>query len=721
MHYLKGSAKLVLAVAIAACIAYAFMEYGAVTAAGGTTLDGNYGTIYATQAEHLDSNKAFVEDVFGFVKAQDNSWTTIPDGDFVRVAFEKNLTNKKDISIYARGNNSQIEVYRQDDGSLVARSDSISGEGWHKIYLTSLAENESYPAFDLKSLGPVDYDYVVDPDNWWNSSWVCRKSFNVTENSGVNLSDFQVNISVDTQTPISQGKMNADCSDIRFVNSSNDPVSYWLNNSCNSLAGVVWIKVNNLTASQNSTFYMYYGNPSATSQSNGTATFDFFEDFSGDLSKWSKEKNPANLNIVNGYLNISGGITSGAYGHSSLGSNVTYNSFVNGTIEGVVNLTTNSIAEVAYRGGYVANTGYKSRMDARSNQGISNLKPPYLTWATLGTASGTACATNTWLPFSITANGTTLTIKACGQTKITTDTSYSSAGEISLQNHYGPFSLYDNITVRKFASVSPTAIFANEEISDTAPPNVWLYSPNASYYNTTTLNLLYSASDIILDKVWYNYTSGNVTVTSNGTITGVEGSNNLTLWANDTSNNQNSTVPFTVNIDTQPANTTIDNTSGSTFINPTSISIQGTCADQGMAGLHYAYTNSNHFTEVIPLSGASGIFNLTNTSSLAYKNYDVYVFCNDSYGNNLNFSKITFTISSGGGSCTPPAVNSDWNLLCSDICQITSEVNLGTGNLVISGSGDTYLAADIYASGIRWIQPVADSCRVHNFDRIVIQ
>ena len=31
---------------------------------------------------------------------------------------------------------------------------------------------------------------------------------------------------------------------------------------------------------------MYYGNPSASGSSNGDKTFEFFDDFSGDLTKW---------------------------------------------------------------------------------------------------------------------------------------------------------------------------------------------------------------------------------------------------------------------------------------------------------------------------------------------------------------------------------------------------------------------------------------------------
>jgi hypothetical protein len=180
---------------------------------------------------------------------------------------------------------------------------------------------------------------------------------------------------------------------------------------------------------------------------------------------------------------------------------------------------------------------------------------------------------------------------------------------------------------------------------DSKTPFVWLLSPNGTYLNTTTLNLNFI--NTTTDTLWYNYTSGNVTIYGNTTITGVEGSNNLTLFTNNTvtwpSNQVNSSEPFTVRIDTRPPNTTVDNASGSAIGYSPNIAIQGTCADQGVSGLHYAYTNNTNFTG---LDTEPEVFNLTNTSSIPDGNSTVYVFCNDSAGNNLNFSRIVFSLDS---------------------------------------------------------------------------
>ena len=58
--------------------------------------------IEITKAEHLDENRAFVDDVYDYVKVQDDNWTLIPSGDYLRVTFEENLTAERDITIYAR-------------------------------------------------------------------------------------------------------------------------------------------------------------------------------------------------------------------------------------------------------------------------------------------------------------------------------------------------------------------------------------------------------------------------------------------------------------------------------------------------------------------------------------------------------------------------------------------------------------------------------------------
>ncbi|MCX6749026.1 MAG: right-handed parallel beta-helix repeat-containing protein, partial [Candidatus Pacearchaeota archaeon] len=116
--------------------------------------------IKIAKAVRLNSNRTFVEDVYDKVKAKDNIWQNIPDGEYLRVTFEKNLTNINDITIYARGSGS-LGVYGQDSDYLITQFDNINSENWYKVYLTNLQGSQD--VFDLKVLGNVDFDYVIDP------------------------------------------------------------------------------------------------------------------------------------------------------------------------------------------------------------------------------------------------------------------------------------------------------------------------------------------------------------------------------------------------------------------------------------------------------------------------------------------------------------------------------------------------------------------------------
>jgi hypothetical protein len=104
-------------------------------------------------------------------------------------------------------------------------------------------------------------------------------TINNTNNSN-NLSDYQVLITLNTQSLISVGKMRSDCGDIRFTDSDGETLlNYWIESGVNTTSTKIWVKIPSIPANSTKTIYVYYGNSSATSLSNGNATFDFFDDF----------------------------------------------------------------------------------------------------------------------------------------------------------------------------------------------------------------------------------------------------------------------------------------------------------------------------------------------------------------------------------------------------------------------------------------------------------
>ncbi|MCW1303448.1 MAG: DUF2341 domain-containing protein, partial [Candidatus Parvarchaeota archaeon] len=136
-----------------------------------------------------------------------------------------------------------------------------------------------------------------------------RISIDNTKNPNT-LTNYPVRIVVDTYTLISQGKMRSDCGDIRFSTSSNDwnvatGLPYWIESGCNTLNTVIWVKVPSIPASSTTTIYMYFGDPSVTSISNGDETFSFFDDFTSSTLNTSKWSIPGSYSISGGLIHLS--------------------------------------------------------------------------------------------------------------------------------------------------------------------------------------------------------------------------------------------------------------------------------------------------------------------------------------------------------------------------------------------------------------------------------
>lgn len=74
--------------------------------------------------------------------------------------------------------------------------------------------------------------------------------------------------------------MNPDFSDLRFKTVLGVELSYWIQESIASTSAIVWVLIPLLSAEEDTTINMYYGNITAESGSNGSAVFPtFFDDF----------------------------------------------------------------------------------------------------------------------------------------------------------------------------------------------------------------------------------------------------------------------------------------------------------------------------------------------------------------------------------------------------------------------------------------------------------
>jgi|GEM_PF-4104967 len=122
--------------------------------------------IEITKAEHLDSNRNSISDIYENVSQLDDVWSEeISDGHYVRVTFEVPLDNTRDITIYPRiaSGSPYIEVYEVNGTTAVANFSTLNENEYNKIFLTDLI-SESQDVFDLRIVGgSVEFDHIVDP------------------------------------------------------------------------------------------------------------------------------------------------------------------------------------------------------------------------------------------------------------------------------------------------------------------------------------------------------------------------------------------------------------------------------------------------------------------------------------------------------------------------------------------------------------------------------
>jgi len=125
------------------------------------------------------------------------------------------------------------------------------------------------------------------------TGWTYRKLAPIGGSSSGDLTDYQVRFKVWRSSGTDSGEnvyvgtnVKSDYSDLRFTDTSNTLLSYWIESS-DSTSAVVWVKVASIPTTGNQV-YVYYGNAGAVSASNGANTFVFFDDFTTVGSSWTQ-------------------------------------------------------------------------------------------------------------------------------------------------------------------------------------------------------------------------------------------------------------------------------------------------------------------------------------------------------------------------------------------------------------------------------------------------
>lgn len=157
-----------------------------------------------------------------------------------------------------------------------------------RIYNTALSSTQVSLLYKMENrtlftFGVDEYiHYHIFPYGW---EYYAKVPIDNTSNSSA-LTDYQVKINL-TSANFDFTKAKSDGSDIRFTDSDKRTLlNYWIENYDSSgQTATIWVKVPSIDANSTKDIYLYCGNDTAVSASDGDSVFEFFDDFEGSI-KW---------------------------------------------------------------------------------------------------------------------------------------------------------------------------------------------------------------------------------------------------------------------------------------------------------------------------------------------------------------------------------------------------------------------------------------------------
>ena len=588
--------------------------------------------IEISKAEHLDSNKQFISDIYEQVKALDDIWSElINNNEYVRVTFEQTLDSSKDITLYPRviSGTPKIEVYEKDETTKIAEFTNIVSNEYNKVYLTNLQNSQD--TFDLRVVGgSLQLDYIIDPSTLrtyylQKTASAGQRVFNTTSTGTVR------NESITSRnTSGTTGGFNWTAN---F--SYGSPVNLIARPIITTIIYCRAVRYSSAAIMNISKVELYDCGASATCAT-GTVIATNMSIAAANNGGNCNSTTAANfltvtLNITNNYTMAAG---------NRLGIGVYY-------------LVRNATMNFTY-----GSTNYQTRFNVTED----NLINPDVNILFPSNKSNWSVNTINVNYTAIDSNG----ISACwfsnnsGQSNNTLAGCANITGRTWLQG-FNNITVWANDTYNNRNSSSVTFF-----IDSNAPNITILYPSNNTNTTNTQINVNYTASDnngVGVQACWYSNTSGVVNYSLNGcsNITGktwLQGINNVTIWANDTFGNRNSSsVRFT--IDNIPPNVTINSPLNRTYGN-TNITFNISAIDSNVAvsGCWYSLTNgtinySMQYPNLINLSngfstsaadafGPRGI--VTNNSDFWMLDISGFVYHFNRTGGNISdrFSTLTF-------------------------------------------------------------------------------
>lgn len=365
------------------------------------------------------------------------------------------------------------------------------------------AEIKYYPGskgeFWLEALGDRGGYGLLDP--WYNSSWTYRKPHTINAATGAGT-NYQVKITAHYGSGSDSGgdvyldsHSRTDFADIMFTASDGSTLlDYWQESKTDSDNAVFWVQVAADLSTENQDIYIYYGNAGqSTSASNGSNTFLFFDDFSGDLSKWTIDaENTDKITIVSGALRHDPDSTQTKNSYFDTRCYVTTLSLTDFSLNYRTYLgggANRKIHQMGWRtDGLTFNSGYAWRnQNSASDGGFFRFASG--AWTSIGTVYGPVAA-DTWYAMKVNAVGSSMEAFINGASVRTVTDATTAGGSLTSHVHgvslgASDYVLVDDVYVRKLVATEPAnSVWGGEE---TAPaPETPAAAPNPQGVNIQT-------------------------------------------------------------------------------------------------------------------------------------------------------------------------------------------------------------------------------------------
>ncbi|MCB9263093.1 MAG: DUF2341 domain-containing protein [Flavobacteriales bacterium] len=341
------------------------------------------------------------------------------------------------------------------------------------------------------------------------SGYQYRVPIIIDNSKNSSLSDFQLMITINSYSLITNGKMQSLGQDLRFLNSKGTYLPFWIeDNTINTSTTNVWIRVDTLHNYTNDTIYMYYGNSTASAASNSQTTFQLMDDFNGSSlsGSWSS-CGSGSASVTGGKLNLSS--TGGSIAiKSSTGFTGSLLVELLGVNYASGNLIAGQINTSDYGYGILHNGSTVQMNTLAPNSGC-------YAWSGFGSTNSTSIGSKlsfVWSGSTQIANWSTSGMTTTNSTN--SSTTYQ-RGFVSLSGSAGSVQI-DQIRIRKYAVNTPSYSISNEQNMN--------YTISATY--STPLceggNLFLQVNSITGAKYSWTGPNGFTSKLQNPQITGVK-------------------------------------------------------------------------------------------------------------------------------------------------------------------------------------------------------